>query len=231
MKLKPRVLISSRFREDSSQTVNITIRSSSTLIRLSTAGKDTGQTSWRQSNREHAETYVSGETTWMHAGLEACTCSWTHAHRTASQHVDAANVHVSFARMHAVVHACTRHMHACSSTCMRARGTCARARRICMRATRHMHACSSMCMRARGTCTRARGCARVQSRVLACTDDVLASPRARPAGTSRLTECLLSDIDTRPIPLESLLCSGCFDSYAQRVVRFLLRIRTTVRAA
>src|SRR2546426_557566 len=203
MKLKPRVLISSRFREDSSQTVNITIRSSSTLIRLSTAGKDTGQTSWRQSNREHAETYVSGETTWMHARLEACTCSWTHAHRTASQHVDAANVHESHACLHAVVHACTR----------------------------HMHACSSMCMRARGTCTRARGCARVQSRVLACTDDVLASPRARPAGTSRLTECLLSDIDTRPIPLESLLCSGCFDSYAQRVVRFLLRIRTTVRAA
>ena len=171
------------------KTVNITIRSSSTLIRLSTAGKETGQTSWRQSNREHAETHVSGETTWMHAGLEACTCSWTHAHRTASQHVDAGNVHVS------------------------------------------LHACMPLCMRARGTCTRARGCARVQSRVLACTDDVLASPRARPAGTSRLTECLLSDIDTRPIPLQSLLCSGCFDSYAQRVVRFLLRIRTTVRAA
>jgi len=126
---------------------------------------------------------------------------------------------------------------ACTSDCKPARRRRKRARvfarmlAVVHAYTRHMHACSSMCMRARGTCTRARRCARVQSRVLACTDDVLASPRARPAGTSRLTECLLSDIDTRPIPLESLLCSGCFDSYVQRVVRFLLRIRTTVRAA
>ena len=173
----------------------------------------------------------------LHMLVDACTSDCKPARRRRKR----ARV---FARMHAVVHACTRHMNTCSPICMRARGTCMRARRracvheaharvlVDMHAcTRHMHACSSMCMRARGTCTRARGCARVQSRVLACTDDVLASPRARPAGTSRLTECLLSDIDTRPIPLESLLCSGCFHSYAQRVVRFLLRIRTTVRAA
>src|SRR6266568_765982 len=187
----------------------------------------------------------------MHAVVHACTrhmhtCSplCMRARGTCIRARRCACVHEAHEHVLADMHACTRHMHACSSTCMRARGTCTRARRcacvheaharvlVDMHAcTRHMHACSSMCMRARGTCTRARGCARVQSRVLACTDDVLASPRSRPAGTSRLTECLLSDIDTRPIPLESLLCSGCFDSYAQRVVRFLLRIRTTVRAA
>ena len=155
MKLKPRVLISSRFREDSSQNSEYYDQIIIHADPIVTAGKEASLTSWRQSNREHAEAHVSGETTWMHAGLEACTCSWTHAHRTASQHVDAANVHVS--------------LHACMPLCMRARGTCIRARRCacvhkahaCLLAvvhacTRHMHACSSTCMRARGTCARAR---------------------------------------------------------------------------
>src|SRR5207249_2866423 len=141
MKLKPRVLISSRFREDSSQNSEYYDQIIIHADPIVTAGKETGQTSWRQSNREHAETHVSGETTWMHAGLEACTCSWTHAHRTASQHVDAANVHVS--------------LHACMPLCMRARGTCIRARRCaCVheahaRVLEDVRACRAACWLAR----------------------------------------------------------------------------------
>ena len=142
------------------KTVNITIRSSSTLIRLSTAGKETGQTSWRQSNREHAETYVSGETTWMHAGLEACTCSWTHAHRTASQHVDAANVHVS--------------LHACMPLCKRARGTCMRARRRASVHEAHARVLVEYACVQRGTCMRARRCACVHEAHARVLEDVRA---------------------------------------------------------